>query len=174
MIIRVLKSRQASAHIGVDSIHTHAVAWAGCRHTVINVNLTGRSSVANCTLTGEIKCSHWCTAAVISTGTWITCQNSCSHHAVNMQVCLLNKEPKLTFCAIVSGVPEPFPTLNWTITVACVVSIHPIILGSAKSSTVWSIVILLTHHSKSHIQDNSVPGTGSTVPLYWSEAGIHL
>ena len=74
-------------------------------------------------------------------------------------------ELTLTFCAIVSGAPETLPTLNCTITVACVVSIHTIILGSAKSSTVCSIVILLTHHSKYHIQNNSVHHIDSSVCL---------
>ena len=85
-IITNFKSRQTHTLKGIDSIHTHAVGRAGYRHTIVNVNLTGSSSVANCTLTGEVKWSHWCTATTISTGTWLTCWNDWSHHVINLIV----------------------------------------------------------------------------------------
>ena len=56
--VTIFKSRQTHTLKGIDSIHTYAIGGASYRNTIVNVNLTGRSSVANCTLTGEVKWSH--------------------------------------------------------------------------------------------------------------------
>ena len=61
--------------------------------------------------------------------------------------------------------------MKGAIAVACVVSIHTVISSHTMCATVCSIVILLTYHSKSHSEANTMD---SSVLFHLCETVVHL